>query len=258
MNTQAKTNQYFNTVLYARVRFNEIKIIEPKKGPKYGAVNVTIYDLDDEGQKVYQNADLIMSGDAVKKMLWAHHDKWPADRMKKTGPAWYADVNIGSLRTEAYQKKDGTVGAVLKGRLINIRALRIGEETILGEVAKDFQPAVLVAPGYINLINPEKGVIKFAMLDGPVDKPEYRSINLTFGEVPAINELIARNLIPKGYTHRDENPKIFANLEISGVFCEGFEGKDGNPAAALKGVLSGVRYLKANDKIIIGGKDRAA
>ena len=215
--------------------------------------------MDEDGGKIiYRTVDLIVSGQKAKEILWDLREKWPADRMVHKGARWVAEVNIGSVRAESYSKKDNTVGAVLKGRLINIRALRIGDEVVLGEISEELPQPLLVAPAYVNLIDPEKGLIKAAMLDGKVDEPEYRNINLSFGEIPAINELIARNLIPKGYTHRDKNPKIFATLEISGVFCEGFEGRDGNPAAALKGVLSGVRYLKANDEIIVGGKDRAA
>lgn len=258
MTTQTTKTTYFDTVLYSRAQIKEIKIITPKKGPKYGAANLAVLSTGEDGKTVYQTVDVILSGKAVKELLWSLHDRWPTDRMDRSGPRWIADVNIGSIRTEGYLKKSGEFGAVLKGRLINIRNLRIGDEVVLGEISEELPQPLLVAPAYVNLIDPEKGLIKAAMLDGKVDEPEYRNINLSFGEIPAINELIARNLIPKGYTHRDKNPKIFANLEISGVFCEGFEGKDGNPAAALKGVLSGVRYLKANDEIIVGGKGKAA
>lgn len=259
MTTQ--TTKYFDTVLYTRAQIKEIKIITPKKGPKYGACTLSIMDKDADGKTVYQTVDAIISGKPVKELLNGLKDRWPRDRTKNDGDRWFADVNIGSIRTEAYTKKDGTVGAVLKGRLINIRALRIGDDQILGdEITKEnaLLP-LLVAPGYINLIDPKKGAVKFAMLDGPTDSPEYRQINLALqGEIDAINALIANGLCPQGYAKRNTNPNIFANLEITGLRCEGFVGKDGNPGAALHGVLSGVRYLKANDEIIVAGKDKAA
>lgn len=258
MNIQAQNN-YFDTVLYTRVYINEIKIVKPKKGPQYGAVNASIIDIDGAGKKIYHTVDLIISGQEAKRILWIQRDRWPADRMQRSPERWVADINIGSLRTEAYTKKDGTVGAVLKGRLIKIRNLRIGDEQVFGEeITEEFRPATLVAPGYINLVDPEKGRVQAALLDGNVEAPEYRNINLDLQEeIPAINELIVRDLCPKGYTHRKTNPKIFGILEISGVFCEGFEAKDGTARAAMKGVLSKVRYLKANDEVIIAGKEKA-
>ena len=48
---------------------------------------------------------------------------------------------------------------------------------------------------------------------------------------------------------------IFATLEISGLHAEGYRSKkDGTAKAALKGVLSGVRYLKADGNVLVGGK----
>ena len=111
-------------------------------------------------------------------------------------------------------------------------------------------------PGYINLLAPEKGKVSFSMLDGKVDDPNYQYISLALKEeVPAINELIACDLCPKGYQHRETNPVIFATLEISGLRAEGYRSKkDGTAKAALKGVLSGVRYLKADGNIFVGGQ----
>lgn len=251
--------QYFDTVLYSRVFINEIKIVQPKKGPQYGAINASIWDKDANAKTIYHTVDLIISGQEAKRLLWGQRDRWPLNRMQRSPERWVADINIGSLRTEAYLKKDGTVGAVLKGRLIKIRNLRIGNEDVLGEISDDFHTATLVAPAYLNLIDPEKGRIKAALLDGKVEEPEIRSINLDFKqEIPVINELIARDLYPRGYAHRDINPKVFAILEISGIFCQGFEGKDKSARAALNGVLSKVRYLKVNDEIIVAGKEKAA
>ncbi|SUO90254.1 DUF3577 domain-containing protein [Suttonella indologenes] len=252
------TPSYFDTVLYVRVFINEIKIVQPKKGAQYGAINASILDKDADGKTIYRTVDLIISGQEAKRILWIQRDRWPADRMQRSPERWVADINIGSLRTEAYTKKDGTVGAVLKGRLIKIRGLRIGDEIVFGEVLEDIPPATLVAPTYINLIDPEKGRIQAALLDGNVEAPEYRNINLDLQEeIPAINELIVRDLCPRGYTHRETNAKIFGILEIAGVYCEGFQAKDGNARAAMKGVLSKVRYLKANDEVIVASKEKA-
>ena len=254
-----KSSGVFDIVMYARAYINEVRVISPNKGPRYGAINASVLDVA-EGQTVYRNIDLIASGEQVKEILRGLMPRWPQDRMDHSGPRWTADINIGSLRAEAYLKKDGNIGAVLKGRLINFRTLRIGDEQIVGDGwAEHVPPPIVVAPGFINLIDPEKGLVKFAAQDGKIGESESRNITLSLsGDIPAIRELIARGLVPRGYAHRATNPHLFANLAISGLFCEGFKGKDGKPAAALKGVLTEVRYLKANGDILVAGQSKAA
>ena len=255
-----KSSGFFDIVMYARAYINEIKIITPAKGPKYCALNASVLDVGGEGKTLYRSIDLIASGEQVKGVLRGLMPRWPQERMDHSGPRWTADINIGSLRAEAYLKKDGNIGAVLKGRLINFRTLRIGDEQIVGDGwAEHVPPPIVVAPGFINLIDPEKGLVKFAAQDGKIGESESRNITLSLsGDIPAIRELIARGLVPRGYAHRATNPHLFANLAISGLFCEGFKGKDGKPAAALKGVLTEVRYLKANDNIIVAGQKKQA
>lgn len=253
-----KSGGFFDIVMYARAYINEAKIITPTKGPKYCAINASILDVGADGKAQYRTIDLIASGEQVKGVLRGLMPRWPQDRMNHSGPRWVADINIGSIRAEAYLRKDGNIGAVLKGRLINIRALRIAEELIVGEEwTENVPPPVVTASGFINLIDPEKGIVKFAAQDGKIGASETRNMTLSLaGEIPAIRELIVRGLIPRGYAHRATNPHLFANLAISGLFCEGFKGKDGKPAAALKGVLTEVRYLKANGDIIVASKSR--
>ena len=257
---QTSAAKYFDSVLYARACINEVKTISPKKGDKYCAVNASILSKAEDGKTVYTTVDLIVSGNPAKEILRTHWGKRPTDRMKHEGPRWVADINIGSIRTESFGKRDGSVGAVLKGRLLNIRALRIGEEVVAGTMGDDSREPMLVAPGYINLLDPEKGKISFSMLDGKVDDPTYQYIGLELKEeIPAINELIAHDLCPKGYQHPNTNPVIFATLEISGLHAEGYRSKkDGAAKAALKGALSGVRYLKADGNVLVGGKKNTA
>lgn len=262
MKTQAQSRsasaeqKYFDCVVYARAFINEVKTIVPKKGDKYCAVNASILAKDDDGKTAYTTVDLIVSGHPAKEILRTHWGKRPTDRMDHNGPRWTADINIGSIRAESFSKRDGSVGAVLKGRLLNIRALRIGEEIVAGTMGDDFREPMLVAPGYINLLDPEKGKVSFSMLDGKVDEPTCQYIGLDLkSEVPAINELIAHDLCPKGYQQRNTNPVIFATLEISELRADGYRSKkDGTANAALKGILSGVRYLKADGNVLVGGK----
>ena len=142
---------------------------------------------------------------------------------------------------------------MLKGRLLNIRALRIGQETVHGEMPEGLPQPVFVAPCYINEIKPDKKTMKIAALDGKVNEPEFFRISLEYGENGVIAELLAMGIQPKGYAHRADNPKVFAILEIGGLEAAVY--KDN---AFAKGTLQDVRFLKADSEVIVGGKKAAA
>lgn len=256
----AVENTYFNSVMYARAYINEVKLVESrKKGKKpYCAINASIIEAGADGKTQRKTIDLIVRGLPAKQLLWQLRDRWPADRYKRDGDAWLADINVGSIRVESYRKRDGSIAAVLKGRLINIRALRIGGETVHGELAEDTPRALFVAPCCINEILPDKGRMKIAALDGPVSEPEYFSVSLDYGDNATIAELLAMGIQPKGYQHRTENPKVFAVLEIGSLEAAVFTPKGGDPKAYAKGKLGGIRYLKADSEVIVDGKKAAA
>ena len=262
MNTQNQAQtatsaavEYFDSVLYARAFINEVKLVESrKKGAKpYCAINASIIEADADGNKIYRTIDLIVRGKPAKEVLLQFRDRWPADRTKREANPWLADVNIGSIRVESYRKKDGSTAAVLKGRLLNIRALRIGKETVHGEMSEALPQPIFVAPCYINEIKPDKKTMKIAALDGKVDEPESFGVNLDYGDNGSIAELLAMGICPKGYANRDTNPKVFAVLEIGGLEAAVY--KDN---AYAKGTLQGIRYLKADGEVIVGGKKAAA
>ena len=262
MNTQSQTqtavatsSDYFDSVLYARAYLNEIKVIPSrKKGEKgYCAINASIVGLGKDGQKTYTTIDLVVRGQPAKEVLVLFQNRWPADRTKREANPWLTDVNIGSIRVESYRKKDGSTAAVLKGRLLNIRALRIGQETVHGEMPEGLPQPVFVAPCYINEIKPDKKTMKIAALDGKVNEPEFFRISLEYGENGVIAELLAMGIQPKGYAHRADNPKVFAILEIGGLEAAVY--KDN---AFAKGTLQDVRFLKADSEVIVGGKKAAA
>lgn len=249
----AEGNGYFDSVLYARAYLNEIKLVDGKKGKKpYCAINASIVEAGADG-KVYRTIDLIVRGKPAKEVLQRFRDRWPADRTKRDGNAWLADINIGSIRVESFHKRDGSTAAVLKGRLLNIRALRIGKETVHGEMPEGLPQPVFVAPCYINEIKPDKKTMKIAALDGKVNEPEFFRISLEYGENGVIAELLAMGIQPKGYAHRADNPKVFAILEIGGLEAAVY--KDN---AFAKGTLQDVRFLKADSEVIVGGKKAAA
>ena len=147
---------------------------------------------------------------------------------------------------------------MLKGRLLNIRALRIGQETAHGDFAEDLPQPVFVAPCYINEILPDKGRMKVSALDGEISDPAYFKITLDYGDNATIVELLAMGIQPKGYQHRAENPMVFAVLEIGSLEAAVFTPKGGEPKAYAKGKLGGIRYLKADSEVIVGKKAAAA
>ena len=253
--TPAAAVEYFDSVLYARAFINEVKLVESrKKGAKpYCAINASIVEAGADDKKVYRTIDLIVRGKPAKEVLVQFRDRWPADRTKREANPWLADVNIGSIRVESYRKKDGSTAAVLKGRLLNIRALRIGKETVHGEMSEALPQPIFVAPCYVNEILPDKGRMKIAALDGPVNEPESFGVNLDYCDNGVIAELLAMGICPKGYANRDSNPKVFAVLEIAGLEAAVY--KDN---AYAKGTLQGVRFLKADGEVIVGGEEKAA
>ena len=252
--TPAAAVEYFDSVLYARAFINEIKLVESrKKGAKpYCAINASIVEAGADG-KVYRTIDLIVRGKPAKEVLQRFRDRWPADRTKRDGNAWLADINIGSIRVESFHKRDGSTAAVLKGRLLNIRALRIGKETVHGDFAENTPRPVFVAPCYINEIKPDKKTMKIAALDGLVSEPEYFSVSLDYRDNGVIAEILAMGICPKGYANRDTNPKVFAVLEIGDIEAAVY--KDN---AYAKGTLLDIRFLKADGEVIVGGKKAAA
>lgn len=257
--TPAAAVEYFDSVLYARAFINEIKLVESrKKGAKpYCAINASIVEAGADG-KVYRTIDLIVRGKPAKEVLQRFRDRWPADRTKRDGDAWLADINVGSLRVESYRKRDGGTAAVLKGRLLNIRALRIGKDIVHGELAEATPRALFVAPCYINEIRPDKGRMKVSALDGLISAPEYFNINLEYDGNATIAELLAMGICPKGYQHRAENPKVFAVLEIGSLEAVVFTPKGSEPKAYAKGTLQGIRFFKADGQVIVGGEEAAA
>ena len=255
----AAAAEYFDSVMYARAYINEVKLVESRKGAKpYCAINASVIEAGADGNKIYRTIDLIVRGKPAKEVLQRFRSQWPADRTKREQKPWLADVNIGSIRVESFRKRDGSTAAVLKGRLINIRALRIGQETAHGDFVENTPHPVFVAPCYINEIHPDKGRMKVSALDGLISAPEYFNINLEYDGNATIAELLAMGICPKGYQHRAENPKVFAVLEIGSLEAVVFTPKGSEPKAYAKGTLQGIRFLKADGQVIVGGEEAAA
>ncbi len=252
-NPQAQSgNGYYDGVLYARVFLNEVKMIPPKskKAKAYCAINATIIVSDENGKKTYTNIDLIVCGEKAKQPLREVRAQWPKSRFDKTGDRWIADVNIGSIGTKPYINKKGQADAVLSGRLVNIRALKIGQEVVFGEMDDEIPAPNLITPAYVNLVDVQKGVAEVALLDGKIGEHNTQFTKVSFKDIEVFEEMDAKGLCPRGYEHRATNPKVFAMIALSHVEAIAYKNKQDEVKSYLNGTLQDVRYLKANDEVL--------
>lgn len=120
-------NNYFNFTADAVAYINEVKWIAPKKGDAFIALKVCILEGENGQDKVY--ADLIARGKQALEVLSSFEEEWPQG-YGDNRPKWFAGLRIGSLGTKPFLGKDGTPKAVLSGRLLAIKHLKIGEEEI--------------------------------------------------------------------------------------------------------------------------------
>ncbi len=250
-NQAPNTSEYFNGVLYTRVFMNEVKLVQPKnkKAKQYCVVNATILGEDETGKKTYTTVDLVVKGQANKKLLWKFAEQWPTNRYEKSD--WIADVNIGSIGHCGFEKRNKEPGATLKGRLINIRSLKIGNDVVFGEMDKEDNGPTFVSPAYINLVDNSKGFAKASLLEGKIGDHDYQNISFFYKDIDVFKEMEANDLCPKGYKFRATNPKVFAILEFSSIQAIGYQDKkDGEFKSYLSGELAKVRYLKVNDAVL--------
>lgn len=125
-NQEAQTN-YFNFTADAVAYVNEVKVVRPKKGNAFISLKVAILEGENGDTKAY--CDLILVGKQAQKVIFALENVWPQG-YQDNGLAWFAGLRIGSLYAKPYLSKKGEPKAVLGGRLIAIKWLKIGDEQI--------------------------------------------------------------------------------------------------------------------------------
>lgn len=260
MNTQhtnqnqqsAQANQtgsgYFDSILYAnQVRIDSIRTV-PSQGKPYTALSLTIVDVDDQGQKSYTHLEVNAKGEKVNAVLNEFRDEWPSRGDKNY---WIADATVGSLKDSLYHsKKHNSNKPQLRGRLINLKSLTINGKTVFGEQnSNPTKKSVFVAQGYVNELDMQAQKAKVSFMDGLVTSPNYCKIHLGFTDIAEFKTLDEQGLCPRGYDHRHEDAKIYGIFEIEGVQPVLYQ-YDGEDKTCLNGVLTKVRYLKANDEVL--------
>ena len=124
-NQEAQIN-YFNFTADAEAYVNEVKRVKPNRGNPFIALKVAILE-GANGDKAY--CDLILVGKQAQEVIFALENEWPQG-YQNNGSAWFAGLRIGSLYAKPYLSKKGEPKAVLGGRLIAIKWLKIGDEQI--------------------------------------------------------------------------------------------------------------------------------
>ena len=125
MNSNDQKN-FFNFTADAVGYINEIRRGQPRKGEAFVALKATLLEGKDGEEKI--SADLILRGAQASQVLQSLEDEWP--HFGHTGPTWFAGIRLGSLNVKPFTKKDGTPGAVLSGRLLAIKWLKLGKESV--------------------------------------------------------------------------------------------------------------------------------
>ena len=125
-NQEAQTN-YFNSTADAVAYVNEVKRVKPNRGNPFIALKVAILEGANGETKAY--CDLILVGKQAQEVIFALENEWPQG-YQNNGSTWFAGLRIGSLYAKPYLSKKGEPKAVLGGRLIAIKWLKIGDEQI--------------------------------------------------------------------------------------------------------------------------------
>ena len=132
-------NNFFDFTADAVGYINEVSIINTRKAKeRFIALKVSI--LEGENAESHHFCDLIVRGQQALQVLEHLQQEWPQGN--NGGPNWLAGLRIGSLYAKAYTSRKGEAKAVLGGRLLAIKWLKIGEERINVPEWRSDTPAV--------------------------------------------------------------------------------------------------------------------
>ena len=121
-----QNNNYFDFTADAVGYIDEVKVVKPR-GNSFIALKATLLEGKDGQEKIPM--DLILRGSQAAEVLNSLQTAWPQG-FGHQGPAWFAGLRIGSLGVKPFTKKDGSPSAVLSGRLLAIKWLKIGKESV--------------------------------------------------------------------------------------------------------------------------------
>ncbi|MFC0036660.1 DUF3577 domain-containing protein [Cardiobacterium valvarum] len=121
-------NNFFDFTADAVAFINEIKIhcSEKSKKGRFIGIKAAILEGENGENKVF--CDLIVRGQQALQVLEHLQQGWPQGN--GGDPNWLAGLRIGSLYAKAYTSRKGEAKAVLGGRLLAIKWLKVDGERI--------------------------------------------------------------------------------------------------------------------------------
>ena len=126
MNNQ---NNFFDFTADAVGFINEIRRVTPEKSKKGSFIALKVAILEGENGENRSYCDLIARGAQAVAVLETLEQEWPGPS-NDGGPNWLASLRIGSLYAKAYTSRKGEAKAVLGGRLLAIKWLKVDGERI--------------------------------------------------------------------------------------------------------------------------------
>lgn len=126
MNNQ---NNFFDFTADAVAFINEIRRVTPEKSKKGSFIALKVAILEGENGENRSYCDLIARGAQAVAVLETLEQEWPGPS-NDGGPNWLASLRIGSLYAKAYTSRKGEAKAVLGGRLLAIKWLKVDGERI--------------------------------------------------------------------------------------------------------------------------------
>lgn len=126
MNNQ---NNFFDFTADAVGFINEIRRVTPEKSKKGSFIALKVAILEGENGENRSYCDLIARGAQAVAVLETLEQEWP-EPSNDGGPNWLASLRIGSLYAKAYTSRKGEAKAVLGGRLLAIKWLKVDGERI--------------------------------------------------------------------------------------------------------------------------------
>ena len=127
MNNQ-QSQSYFDFTADAVAFINEIKIHSSEKSKKGRFIGIKAAILEGENGENKVFCDLIVRGQQALQVLEHLQQGWPQGN--GGDPNWLAGLRIGSLYAKAYTSRKGEAKAVLGGRLLAIKWLKVDGERI--------------------------------------------------------------------------------------------------------------------------------
>jgi len=131
MTNSTQETAYYNNSTTSPAYINEVKRITPERGNPYLACKAVLLDGRVD-QPNYTYIDLNVKGPQAIEALEAFENQWPTGYSENVSDriSVFASIRIGSISAKGFLKQDKTIGTVLKGKLMEVTYLKVGDNVI--------------------------------------------------------------------------------------------------------------------------------